>query len=199
MELLKVLFWNTSYCATCRTAQIRRLGRRRPDIVALAEIGRSHVGDYAESLASIGLGHWRDSADQPSALPSEAGSERNLNLLIASRWPLAEISQIGVPWPERALSVFVRSPWRPIEVHAVHMPTGVGWASRRSKPSRRSTTRSVAGHVGRGSSAATSTLRRRSLPTAASNRTLDSEGPAKAGPSSFRVMAVAPANCAEPR
>jgi exodeoxyribonuclease III len=32
-----------------------------------------------------------------------------------------------VPWPERSLSVLVRSPWRPIAVRAVHMPTGVGW------------------------------------------------------------------------
>jgi hypothetical protein len=55
VEFLKFLFWNTSYCANCREAQIRYLRRRRPDIVALAEVGRNHLADYAESLAAFGL------------------------------------------------------------------------------------------------------------------------------------------------
>ena len=111
----------------CPEAQIRCLRRRRPDIVALAEVGRNHVVDYAETLAALGLVDWRNSPRDIDTPPPGAGSERNRNLIIASRWPLAEVGQIAAPWPERALSVLVRSPWRPIEVHAVHMPTGRGW------------------------------------------------------------------------
>lgn len=118
---MKIISWYTNHRLD-GAGQVAFLASRKPDLVALQEVTPSTRGVLVAELAAHGLGFVRTtvSRDSPRSGP------RSYGVLIASRFPISTGARFAVklPWPEKALSVRVRTPGRIVDVHSVHVPPG---------------------------------------------------------------------------
>lgn len=123
---MRVLSLNVNRAGGERVVQqVRALAARGPDIVALQEVALRHRTAYRQAFHAAGFPHVLDSIDEPTALHT---GKRSVGVLIASRWPCAPLQQamLGLPWPERLLSVAIATPWGEIEAHNVYVPLTYG-------------------------------------------------------------------------
>jgi exonuclease III len=132
---MRFITWNVARRTRCISDQVEALRRRAPDVVALQEVTNGSHPQLAEGLASIGLAHSKFSLSL-SRTSQQSTGPRSFGQLIASRWPTTALppEKFSVPWPEKVLSVLVRSPKGSIEVHVVHIPPGAsnGWTKIRT-------------------------------------------------------------------
>ncbi len=122
---MRLISWNIAGRGKACDQQLEALTNHHPDCVALQEVRPSVVSKLRQDLAEIGLTYAWDSTD----LAASYG--RPYGVLIACHWPLARLSDVeaNIPFPERALSTFVASPWGNFELHTAHIPPGAsnGW------------------------------------------------------------------------
>src|SRR6266496_2862134 len=128
---MKLSSWNVARRAGSLSRQVDALASRRPDVVALQEITPKTAILFSGKLPGIGLHHVQDSlalVEEPPLEPLRSSG----GVLIASRWPFRVLppAELGIPWPERALSVKLDSPWGEVELHTVYVPEG--YAERKS-------------------------------------------------------------------
>lgn len=124
---MRLISWNVSRAGQARIPhQVAALAERAPDIVALQEVRVNRVAEYRHALQAAGFAHVFDSFAEIAA--ADLGSKRASGVLIASSWPCAvsDAVPLGLPWPERLLSVIVATAWGRIEVHTVYVPVTYG-------------------------------------------------------------------------
>ncbi|MDF1503849.1 endonuclease/exonuclease/phosphatase family protein [Roseisolibacter sp. H3M3-2] len=127
---MRVISWNLNGRRRDLEAQVAALAARAPDVVALQEVTPGTVAELRRALARAGLPHAVDSFTL--APPSfEAIGPRRYGQLTASRCEVAPEApgRFVLPWPERVLTVRVRTPSGEVEVHNTHVPPGSsnGW------------------------------------------------------------------------
>lgn len=124
---MRLISWNVSRAGQARIPrQVAALAERAPDIVALQEVRVNRVSEYRSALHAAGFAHVMDGFAGVSAA-EDLGSKRASGVLIASKWPCAAASPlIGLPWPERLLSVIVATAWGRVELHTVYVPVTYG-------------------------------------------------------------------------
>jgi exonuclease III len=123
---LKLISWNVLQGGGYRLAgQVEVLGERKADVVALQEVTARSAPLFHDAFLKHGLGYVIHSF-QVYEDHSQLSGPRRYGLLIASRWPLRMLQSttFHIPWPERVLSVKIRCPWGPIDLHTTHIPTG---------------------------------------------------------------------------
>jgi len=124
---MRLISWNVSRAGQARIPhQVAALAERAPDIVALQEVRVNRVSEYRCALNAAGFAHVVDGFAGVSA--ADLGSKRASGVLIASNWPctVSDAVPLGLPWPERLLSVIVATAWGRIEVHTVYVPVTYG-------------------------------------------------------------------------
>ncbi len=129
---MRLISWNVARAGAARIPhQVTALAASAPDIVALQEVRINRVAEYRLALRRAGFAHV---ADGFAGVSDDRGGKRASGVLIASRWRCAVCAEgrdrIGVPWPERLLSVAVASPWGMIELHTVYVPVSYGGRDR---------------------------------------------------------------------
>jgi endonuclease/exonuclease/phosphatase family metal-dependent hydrolase len=89
------------------------------DLLCLQEVTLATDPLWRDGAPTLGLDHVASSTDW-------LGLGRYANLL-ASRWPIEplDLRGAGLPCPEKLLSVIVKAPGGPLEVHVAHLPPGV--------------------------------------------------------------------------
>ena len=125
---MRLISWNVARAGQARIPyQVDALAARLPDIVALQEVRINRVAEYRSALQRAGFAHVVDGFAGAGA---DLGGKRASGVLIASTWPCARCARaqaaIGVPWPERLLSVTITTAWGMIEMHTVYVPVGYG-------------------------------------------------------------------------
>ncbi len=121
---MRLISWNVMGGYGGRMSnQIKALGERRPDVIALQEVTAKLAPVYRQHLHEQGLYSIIDSfqiARYMTRLRSDSYGE-----LIASKWPLiSSLDLFEVPWPEKVLSCYLIGPWGDIQVHTAHVPKG---------------------------------------------------------------------------
>ncbi|HEY8292936.1 MAG TPA: endonuclease/exonuclease/phosphatase family protein [Thermomicrobiales bacterium] len=125
---MRLISWNVARAGQTRIPyQVAALAARAPDIVALQEVRINRAAEYRSALQHAGFA---SVADSFAGLGADLGGKRASGVLIASRWECVVCAgaraEIGVPWPERLLSVIVATAWGAVEVHTVYVPVGYG-------------------------------------------------------------------------
>jgi exonuclease III len=125
---MRLISWNVARAGQERISfQVDALAARAPDVVALQEVRINRVAEYRSALQRAGFAHVMDGF---GGAGTDCGGKRASGVLIASKWPCTRYTQaqtaIGVPWPERLLSVVITAAWGMIEVHTVYVPVGYG-------------------------------------------------------------------------
>jgi exonuclease III len=119
---MKLISWNVNR----RTGkgigdQMKALGKRSPDIVALQEVTIESVSEYISNLEKLGYREARDSFEGTKTVRRSGG------VIIATCWKMKELPQLDeqFPFSEKVLSVRIKTTmWGDIEVHNVHIPPG---------------------------------------------------------------------------
>lgn len=123
---LRLITWNIRHGGGRHVeSQAAWLGEHEPDIVALQEARLTTLARHEAGLRAAGLMHIAHSFGLLEQ--SKIARDRQKNgVLIASRWPLRNLSWTGtaLPLPERHLAVRVEHPAGEIELHSVYMPVG---------------------------------------------------------------------------
>lgn len=122
---MRLISWNVSRAGQARIPhQVAALADRMPDIVALQEVRVNRVSEYRRALHAAGFAHVMDGF---AGVSTALGSKRASGVLIASKWECTAASPlIGLPWPERLLSVIVATAWGRVELHTVYVPVTYG-------------------------------------------------------------------------
>jgi endonuclease/exonuclease/phosphatase family metal-dependent hydrolase len=125
--VLRLLTWNVAGRQARRADQLRFVEARSPDLVCLQEITPGTVGFWVDGLARSGYQTVETSLPEARA-PTR---KRQLGVLIASRLTRArpQLNAIEAPWPEKTLSVVVKTYQGEVVVHTAHIPPGSsnGW------------------------------------------------------------------------
>jgi exonuclease III len=127
---MRLISWNIAGRVSRAREQVRVLGARSPDVVALQEVRTGAEPILREELHAVGLLHVLTAHDVLGVECSRSGP-RQYGVLLASRWPLTPVAvtEFEVPWPERVLSATVSSPSAVFEIHTTGIPPGStnGW------------------------------------------------------------------------
>ncbi|MEM7342778.1 MAG: endonuclease/exonuclease/phosphatase family protein [Chloroflexota bacterium] len=117
---MRLICWNVAGRIKKLPRQVAALAKRKPDIVALQEVTKSNGPLLRAHFPEIGLPYIADTVDEAIE------NDRRYAVLIASRWPLEDISRaiFPVPWPERIVSVQILHPKMPFALHNTYIPTG---------------------------------------------------------------------------
>ena len=111
---MRITTWNVD--KGLRANQVPILVELEPDIVALQEVAQSHMPRVEDVLSRLGLVH----------IVHTLYDERryDFGLVMAARWPLERLTltNLVLPFRERALGGLIQSPSRPLEVVTVHVP-----------------------------------------------------------------------------
>lgn len=129
---MRLISWNVARAGQARIPyQVAALAARAPDIIALQEVRINRVAEYRSALHQAGFTHVVDGFTGSGA---DLGGKRASGVLIASTWECTVCAvaraRIGVPWPERLVSVSIAAPWGTIEVHTVYVPVTYGGRDR---------------------------------------------------------------------
>ena len=126
---LRLISWNTASRSNRAKAQLDFLRQRKPDIVAFQEVSPTSARFFRRlipEILNLPIVRWSLDGEAPPG-----SRKRSLGVLIASRFPVASSAstRIQSPWAEKAISLSLRVPWGPIDVHTVHVPPGAsnGW------------------------------------------------------------------------
>lgn len=125
---MKLITWNVNRSSVRRfRRQAAAITKRKPDILALTEMGVKAGPRAEELLGEHGYDHVMDSREL-----LEGQSERRSGVLFASRFPFeAAVGHFDVPKNhlQRVLSAKFETPFGPLEGHVVHVPPGssCGW------------------------------------------------------------------------
>lgn len=127
---MRLISWNVSRAGTERIAcQVAALAERAPDIVALQEARINRIPEYRRALEQAGFSYVVDGFADVRA---DFTGRRAIGVLIASTMPLTALPEaratMGLPWPERLLSVTIDATCGPIELHNAYVP--IGYAGR---------------------------------------------------------------------
>lgn len=112
---LRLVTWNVNKRRNYRQ-QADYLAHLAPDIVALQEVAFARVGATAAALADLGLPHCVSTGERTPR-------DLTCDVLIASRWPLTEITLTTTPLAQSLVSARTGSPFGPLEIHDLHAPT----------------------------------------------------------------------------
>jgi len=101
-----------------------------PDVVTFQEVTNQSTKEFRGLFSKAGLEHFTHSFPRCNA--DKLVGCRRYGELLASRWPLEQISStsFGAPWAEKVLSVnLTTEPHGEVELHSVHLPNGAanGW------------------------------------------------------------------------
>jgi exonuclease III len=127
---MRLISWNVNARQRQLDAQVAAIAARAPDVVTLQEVTPTTVTALRAALAEAGLPHAADSfaLAPPSFQPT---GPRRYGQLTASRCELTAEApgRFSLPWPERVLTVTLRTPGGEVEVHNTHVPPGSsnGW------------------------------------------------------------------------
>jgi endonuclease/exonuclease/phosphatase family metal-dependent hydrolase len=113
---MRLVSWNVQHRSDDLATQAARLLGADPDLVALLEVTSETEPEWESCLAEGGLGYSLGSVNRRSL--------RRYGNLVASRWPSERLSEMEIPFPERALSLRVIAE-EAFELHVVHVPPGV--------------------------------------------------------------------------
>ncbi|MBI3878492.1 MAG: endonuclease/exonuclease/phosphatase family protein [Verrucomicrobia bacterium] len=122
---MRLISWNTNRSARDRIEkQVKVLCARKPDVLALQEVTPKAAEIFREQLERMGWKHIVDSFPRRGSGRLKNG--RQYGELIASQWKLKQIAstEFGVPWPEKVLSVVIKTELGDVEIHSVHVPNG---------------------------------------------------------------------------
>ena len=97
--------------------QIEAIANVKADIVTLQEVSNEVATYFKEKLSEIGLVCVETSHQFEG--PPQYG------VILASRWPFKiQLGSFDIPWQKCALSAIIRSDYKEIELHTVHVPNG---------------------------------------------------------------------------
>jgi exonuclease III len=125
---MRLISWNVSRAGAERiVCQVAALTARAPDIVALQEVRINRVGEYRRALEQAGFAYVLDGF---AGVDADFAGRRAIGVLIASTMPMtaapAVRAAMGLPWPERLLSVVIETGCGQVELHTVYVPIGYG-------------------------------------------------------------------------
>jgi exonuclease III len=123
---LRLISWNVNgRYGPALLRQVEAVGERNPDILALQEVRLESLGAWQTGLHKLGLTYLVESSHllQRPAPQGQDYKRRYFNL-IASRWPLADLDDLEVAFPERYVAAAVQRPGQALEVHNAHIPPG---------------------------------------------------------------------------
>ena len=127
---MRLISWNVNGRLARIVEQVAALVDQNCDFVALQEVKQNSVPIFRERLQHYGFHHVADSFECIADRSLLIGPRR-YGELIASRWPIKRLSAPGcnLPWPERLLSVAIRSPQGALQLHTAYIPPGSsnGW------------------------------------------------------------------------
>lgn len=124
---MKLVSWNVNRAGPKRIPyQVEALAELGCDIVALQEVGVDRAQDYQNAFAKCGLTNMQSSTELAANRSLLTGT-RAAGVLVASRWecellPLPQEEASKLPWPERLLSVVVKTGQGPLEIHNAYIP-----------------------------------------------------------------------------
>ena len=156
---MRLVTWNVAGRVTRQPEQAAAVAALGADVVALQEVTARTLPLWRAALADAGLAACEATLDDPPA----ASGRRLLGVLVAAREPLERLPPpADAPWPERVLCCRLGD----VEIVNLHSPIAPA-----PELAKVRTHEAVAAYLprarpGRGSSAATSTRRAASFPTA---------------------------------
>lgn len=127
-QSIRLISWNVASRKSC-SDQVKELVAQSPDMVALQEVTPTTAELFRKELAKTPLVRIVDSFQLARKGPSLRG-HRKYGKLIASRWDLEGLPpSTDLVWPERLLSVLVKTPRGVMELHTAYIPPGSsnGW------------------------------------------------------------------------
>ena len=128
---MRLISWNIQAGGGARRGKlVDAVMSREPDVVTFQEVTNQSTKEFRELFRKAGLEHFTQSFPRCNA--DKLVGCRRYGELLASRWPLEQISStsFGAPWAEKVLSVnLATDPHGEGELHSVHLPNGAanGW------------------------------------------------------------------------
>ncbi|MFP4600648.1 MAG: endonuclease/exonuclease/phosphatase family protein [Persicimonas sp.] len=124
---MKLISWNVNRSSIKRfKRQLAALQERRPEVVALQEVGKAAGRNARQLLREFGFPYGVHSHDfLDGKAPHSSG------IAIGSHWPFRVLDPdaFDIPYPQRILSAELFAPFGRVEVHSAHVVPGsqYGW------------------------------------------------------------------------